>query len=144
MYTNPASSVSMQSNEDPAVDGGTIVPGEFVGCVLLELDDHLMGGPGKAHHERMARLRQRIKFGKWHWLLHDGPSFFGGRHITQLPDWSFKVDMTELSPRTPTRQSQCNGYELFGQERGSNRGRSEGAASGGRVSVLGRAPVSAG
>ena len=23
-------------------------PGEFVGCVLLEVDDHLMGGPGKA------------------------------------------------------------------------------------------------
>ena len=67
---------------------------EFVGCVLLEVDDHLMGGPGKAHHESMERLRQRIKFGKWHWLLQDGPSFFGGRHFTQLPDRSFKVDMT--------------------------------------------------
>ena len=33
--------------EKPAVDGGTIAPGEFVGCVLLEVDDQLMGGPGK-------------------------------------------------------------------------------------------------
>ena len=62
--------------EEPAVDGGSIAPGEFVGCVLLEVDDHLMVGPGKARHESMERLRQRIKFGKWHRLLQDGPSFF--------------------------------------------------------------------
>ena len=58
--------------------------------------DHLMGGPGKAHHESMERLRQRIKFGKWHRLLQDGPSFFGGRHFTQLPNRNFKVDMTRF------------------------------------------------
>ena len=84
------------AREEPAVDGGSIAPGEFVGCALLEVDDHLMGGPGKAHHESMERLRQRIKFGKWHRLLQDGPSFFGGRHFTQLPDRSFKVDMTRF------------------------------------------------
>ena len=55
-----------------------------------------MGGPGKAHHGSMERPRQRIKFGKWHRLLQDGPSFFGGRHFTQLPDRSFKVDMTRF------------------------------------------------
>ena len=55
--------------EEPSVDGGSIAPAGFVGCVLLEVDDHLMGGPGKAHHESMERLRQRIKFGKWHRLL---------------------------------------------------------------------------
>ena len=55
-----------------------------------------MGGPGKAHHESMESLRQKIKFGKWHRLLQDGPSFFGGRHFTQLPDRSFKVDMTRF------------------------------------------------
>ena len=82
--------------EEPSVDGGSIAPGEFVGCVLLEVDDHLMGGPGKAHHESMERLRQRIKIGKWHRWLQDGPSFFGGRHFTQLPDRSFKVDMTRF------------------------------------------------
>ena len=43
------------------------------GCVLLEVDDHLMGGPGKAHHDSMERLRQRIKYGKWHQLIEDGP-----------------------------------------------------------------------
>ena len=82
--------------EEPAVDGGSIAPGEFVGCVLLEVDDHLMGGPGKAHHESMERLRQRIKFGKWHRLLQDVPSFFGGRHFTQLRERSFKVGMTRF------------------------------------------------
>ena len=46
-------------HEEPAVDGGTIVPGELVGCVLLEVDDHLLGGPGRAHHESMERLRQK-------------------------------------------------------------------------------------
>ena len=82
--------------EEPAVDGGSIAPGEFVGCVLHEVDDHLMGAPGKAHQESMERLQQRIKFGKWHRLLQDGPSFFGGRHFTQLLDRSFKVDMTRF------------------------------------------------
>ena len=72
--------------EEPAVDEGSIAPGEFVGCVFLEVDDHLMGGPGKAHRESMDSQRQKIKFGKWHRLLQDGPSFFGGRHFTQLPD----------------------------------------------------------
>ena len=81
---------------EPAVDGGSVKPGETVGCVLLEVDDHLMGGPGKAHHEGMERLRPRIKFGKWHRLIQDGPSFFKGRHFTQLPDRSFKVDMTRF------------------------------------------------
>ena len=33
--------------EEPPVDGGTIAPGGFVGCVLLEVDDQLMGGPGR-------------------------------------------------------------------------------------------------
>ena len=75
--------------EEPAVDGGSIAPGEFVGCVLLEVDDHLMGAPGKAHHESMERLRQRIKFGKWHRLLQDGPSFFFRRTPTSH---SYRID----------------------------------------------------
>ena len=29
--------------EEPAVDGGSIAPGELVGCVLLEVDDHFDG-----------------------------------------------------------------------------------------------------
>ena len=31
--------------------------------------------PGMSHHESMVRLWQRIKFGKWHQVLQDGPSF---------------------------------------------------------------------
>ena len=82
--------------EEPTVDGGTIAPGEFVGCVVLEVDDHLMGGPRNAHHDSLERLRRRIKFGTWDRLLQDGPSFFGGRHLTQLPYRSFKVDKTRF------------------------------------------------
>ena len=82
--------------EEPSVDGGSIAPGEFVGCVLLEVDDHLMGGLLNAHHESTERLLQRIKFGKWHRLLQDGPSFFGGRQFTQLLDRSFRVDTTRF------------------------------------------------
>ena len=74
-----------------------------------------MGGPGRAHQESMVKLRQRIEFGKWHRLLQDGPSFFGGRHFTQLPDRSFKVDMTRflqerLRPITMQRR-RCFGHE---------------------------------
>ena len=35
---------------ETAVDGGSIAQEDFVGCVLLEVDDHLMGGLGKAQH----------------------------------------------------------------------------------------------
>ena len=83
-------------HEEPAIDDRTIAPGELVGRVLLEVDDNLMGGLGRAHHESTERLRQRINFGKWHRLLQHGPSSFGGRHFTQLPDRCFKVDMTRL------------------------------------------------
>ena len=72
-------------HEEPAIDDRTIAPGELVGRVLLEVDDNLMGGLGRAHHESTERLRQRINFGKWHRLLQHGPSSFGGRHFTQLP-----------------------------------------------------------
>ena len=37
-----------------------------------------------------------MKFGKWHRLIQDRPSFFGGRHFTQSLDRSFKVDMTRF------------------------------------------------
>ena len=43
MYMNLAFSASLPVREEPAVGGGSIAPGEFVGCVLLEVDDHLMG-----------------------------------------------------------------------------------------------------
>ena len=59
----PCLFIKFAVREEPAVDGCSVAPGEFVGCVLLAVDDHLVGGPGKAHHESMERLRQRIKFG---------------------------------------------------------------------------------
>ena len=81
--------------EEPAVDGGSIAPGEFVGCVLLGVDDHLMVGPGKAHHESMERLRQRIKFGKWHRLLQDGPSFL----LEDTTKHSYRIEALRLTLR---------------------------------------------
>ena len=82
-----------------AVDGGTIAPGEFVGCVLLEVEDHMMGRP---------------QYQVW-----KVAPVVAGRHFTQLLDRSFKVDMMRLigEVRPISRQ----------------RGRGEGAASGGRV-----------
>ena len=83
-------------HEEPADDGGSIAPGEFVGCVLLEVDDHLMGGPGKhitkawRDYGRGSNLESGTGFYKTDRL------FFGGRHFTQLPDRSFKVDMTRF------------------------------------------------
>ena len=61
-----------------------------------KVDDILMGGPGLAHHLSVQRLRGKIKFGKWHRLMQDGASFFGGRHVAQGTDWGFRVDMTRF------------------------------------------------
>ena len=47
-------------SEEPAVDGGSIASGESVGCVLLEVDDHLMGCLGKAHHESMETAEDQV------------------------------------------------------------------------------------
>ena len=57
--------------EEPAVERGSIALGDFVGCVSLEVDDHLMGGRGKAHHENTERLQDR-------------PLLFQGCYFTQL------------------------------------------------------------
>ena len=65
------------------VDGGSIALGEFVGCVLLGVDDHLMGGSQKAHHENTERLQNR-------------PLLFGGCYFTQLYNRSFKIAVTKF------------------------------------------------
>ena len=59
------------------VHGNTNVKDSFVGGVLLEVDDHLMGGSRLAHHLGVERIRGKIKFGKWHRLMKDGASFLG-------------------------------------------------------------------
>ena len=51
------------------VHGNTMAKDSFVGGVPLEEADHLMGGPGLAHHLSMERLRGKITFGKWHSLM---------------------------------------------------------------------------
>ena len=124
---------SVNLREEPAVDGDSITPGEFAGFSLLGWDDHVMCGPGKAPRGSTEILRQRIKFGKWHRLLQDTPSLVGGRHFTQIPDRSFKVDMTRFM------QERLRPISLLpvGQERRDEQEESESAASRGRFSILG-------
>ena len=80
--------------EEQAVDGGSIALGEFVGCVLLEVDDHLMGGPGKAQKKAWR------DYGRGSSLESGTGCYRTGRlsseDVTQLPDRSFKVDMTRF------------------------------------------------
>ena len=83
--------------EEPAVEGGTIAPGEFVGLCIARGGRPPDGWPWKRHTMRAwSDDGQKIKFGKWHWLIQDGPSFFGGCHFTQLPDRRLKIDKTRF------------------------------------------------
>ena len=41
----------------PGVQGDTLARDSSVGTVLLGVNDHLMGGPGLAHHDSLERLR---------------------------------------------------------------------------------------
>ena len=69
--------------DELGLHGNTFIQDSSGGGALLEVDDHLMRGPGLAHHLSKERLRGEINFGKWHRLMQDGTSFFGGRHVTQ-------------------------------------------------------------
>ena len=64
-------------------------------------------------------------------MIQNGPSFFGGRHFTQLPDRSFKVDMTRFI-RERLRPVSLQRGAMLGQECCSVRWGSESAASRGR------------
>ena len=132
MYMNLAFSASLRSvRNQQSMEARLHLVNLLV--VLLEVDDHLMGGPGKAHHESTERLRQRIKFGKWHRLLQDRAVFLRRTPLhTVTRDRSFKVDMTRFYPRKTTTNFITTGT-MFGQ---SVRGRSESAASRGRFSIL--------
>ena len=48
-----------KKKDTTGVHGNTMVKDSFVGGVPLEVDDHLMGGPGLAHHLSMERPRGR-------------------------------------------------------------------------------------
>ena len=86
-------------NEEAAVDGGTIALGEFVGCVLLEVDDHLLGGPEGRTIGAWGDPLQRIKCGRWHPLLQDGRPFSEGAAARSGPT-SFQGRHDEVPPRT--------------------------------------------
>ena len=70
--------------EEPAVDGGSIAPGELVGCVLLQVM--------KAWRD----YGRGSSLGSGTGCYRTGRPFLGGRPFTQLPDRSFKVDMTRF------------------------------------------------
>ena len=60
--------------EEPAVDGGTIAPGEFVGCVLLEVDDHVvhlcLSSSSDDHHLSHSCLGTGMRFGTQNKFCH--------------------------------------------------------------------------
>ena len=96
----------MKGNE-PVVHGGVLPSGLSVGGVLLEVDSHVMGCPGRNHPESMELLRSNLKFGKWRCLIKEGASFVGGRHVSQDTNWRFRaniVEDSESNPRSGTPQ----------------------------------------
>ena len=74
---------------DTGVHGDTVARDSYVGGVLLEVDNLLMGGPGHARHDN-------ITLGKWHRLVQVGESLSGCRHVTQDVDWGFPVAKSVL------------------------------------------------
>ena len=82
----------VEGNE-PGVHGGVTPRGSSVGGVLLEVYCHVMGGPGRNHHETMERLRRIFSVWKWRRLIKDGASFIGGRHMSQDTNWRLLANM---------------------------------------------------
>ena len=65
---------------------------DLCGVIVIETDDLLGAGIGQKFKDAIERLRERFKFGSWHWLK-EKPRQYGGRTLHQLPDFSFKIDM---------------------------------------------------
>ena len=59
----PCSFRNFAKNSEPGVLGDTIARDSSVGTVLVEVNDHLMGRPGLAHHDSLERLRGYIDLG---------------------------------------------------------------------------------
>ena len=74
--------------DESGVHGDTFAHDSFVGGVLLEVGDHLMGGPGLPDQSSMEPLRRNIQEGKWHRLMQDGASFFWW---SQEGGWGFRA-----------------------------------------------------
>eukprot|EP00971_Amphidinium_carterae_P340218 6478433-Amphidinium_carterae.1 len=65
------------------------------GWVLIQTDDLLMGGNGKAFQQALAKLQQTFCFGKWQQLM-STTCTFNGRQLSQTEDYGFNYDMTNF------------------------------------------------
>ena len=65
------------------------------GLICVETDDLLGGGRADASkfHSAIDQLRKQYTFGKWK-ILQDGSTEYGGRTLSQLKDFDFKISMT--------------------------------------------------
>ena len=62
------------------------------GLIVIETDDLLGGGIGPKFLKAVERLRERFKFGSWHYLQ-EQPRQYGGRTLFQKLCFSFTIDM---------------------------------------------------
>ena len=72
------------------------VDGRLEGIIIIEIDDLLCFGYG-IHDQRLNKLRERFKFGKFKRLqeLAEGTSF-NGRRIQQDSSFNIRVDMSKF------------------------------------------------
>ena len=64
------------------------------GRLVLLVDDVLESG-GAEHRERMQKLRQRFRFGKYKSLMDEGGGVFNGRRLRQGKHFGVKADMAD-------------------------------------------------
>ena len=81
-----------QSRLDPCIFT-LYIDGKLDGVIVVEVDDLLAFGK-EEHEARLNQLRQRFRFGKFHWLqqLPQGTSF-NGRRVRQDQDFTVHTDM---------------------------------------------------
>ena len=65
------------------------------GYMVIEVDDIIEAG-GKRHEALMKRMQERLNFGKIDELYGTLGTSYAGRHLKQLPDYSFESHMEEF------------------------------------------------
>ncbi|CAK8993884.1 unnamed protein product [Durusdinium trenchii] len=65
------------------------------GYMVIEVDDIIEAG-GKRHEALMKRMEERLNFGKIDELYGTSGTSYAGRHLKQLPDYSFESHMEEF------------------------------------------------
>eukprot|EP00435_Cladocopium_sp_Y103_P070714 s172_g35.t2 len=80
----------------PAEESKRGSPGALTeGFIVIEVDDIAEGG-GPRHLEKMKQLESMLTFGKVENLQSAEGTNYAGRHVRQLPDFSFEITMEEF------------------------------------------------